>query len=109
MATVVLVVLGLGIGIGYYVIYVVPLQYTIIKVNYKEIKIDYFLRRLQGGTADDIFLMIEGITNEELIRQGAPRYGIEVTDEETSSATHKPFAALADMLKDKKKERGTGE
>ena len=82
MATVVVVVLGLAIGIGYYVIYVVPLQYTIIKVNDKEIKIDYFIRRMQGSATDDIFTMIEGITNEELIRQGAPRYGIEVTDEE---------------------------
>ncbi len=82
MATVVLVVLGLAIGIGYYVIYVVPLQYTIVKVNDTEINIDYFIRRLSRGTADDIFTMIETVTNEELIRQGAPRYGIEVTDEE---------------------------
>ena len=81
-AAVVLVVLGLAIGIGYYVIYVVPFQYTIIKVNDVEISIDYFVKRLRGGTAEDIFTMIESITHEELIRQGAPRYGIEVTDEE---------------------------
>ena len=81
-ASVVLVVLGLAIGLGYYFIYVVPFQYTIIKVNDVEIKIDYFVRRLSGGTAEDIFAMIEAITNEELIRQGAPRYGINVTDNE---------------------------
>ena len=84
MAMVVLVVLGLAIGIGYYVIYVVPFQYTIVKVNDAEINIDYFIRRLQGGTADNIFTMIETVINEELIRQGAPRYGIKVTDEEVT-------------------------
>lgn len=83
LAAVVLAVLGLAIGIGYYVIYVIPLQFTIIKVNDAEINIDYFIRRmLIAGPTDDIFTMIETITNEELIRQGAPRYGISVTEEE---------------------------
>ena len=83
LGAVVLCVLGLAIGIGYYVIYVMPLQHTIIKVNDAEIDIDYFIRRmLIAGPTDDVFTMIETITNEELIRQGAPRYGIEVTDDE---------------------------
>jgi len=81
-AVVVVAVLGLAIGLGYYFIYVVPFQYTIIKVNDKEINIGYFVRRLTGGGAEDIFALVETITHEELIRQGAPRYGIEVTDEE---------------------------
>ena len=83
LAAVILVVLGLAIGIGYYVIYVMPLQHTIIKVNDTEIDIDYFIRRmLITGPTDDIFTMIETITHEELIRQGAPRYGIEVPEDE---------------------------
>ncbi len=83
MAAVVLAVLGLAIGIGYYVIYVIPLQHTIIKVNDAEIDIDYFIRRmLIADPTNDVFTMIETITNEELIRQGAPRYGISVTEDE---------------------------
>lgn len=83
IAVVILVVLGLAIGIGYYVIYAVPLQQTIIKVNDAEINIDYFLRRmLVAGPSEDVFSMIEALTNEELIRQGVPRYGIGVDDEE---------------------------
>lgn len=83
LAVVVLAVLGLAIGIGYYVIYVIPLQHTVIKVNDAEINIDYLIRRmLIADPTDDIFTMIETITNEELIRQGAPRYGIEVTEDE---------------------------
>ncbi len=82
MAAVVLGVLGLAGGIGYYVFYVMPFQHTIIKVNDVEINIDYFIRRMLISTTDDIFTVIETITHEELIRQGAPRYGIEVTDDE---------------------------
>jgi len=83
LAAIVLGVLGLAIGIGYYVFYVMPFQHTIIKVNDVEISIDYFIRRmLIGSPTDDVFTMIETITNEELIRQGAPRYGIEVTEDE---------------------------
>ncbi len=83
LAAVVLCILGLAIGIGYYVIYVIPLQHTIIKVNDTEFNIDYLIRRLLiAGPTDDVFTMIETITNEELIRQGAPRYGISITEEE---------------------------
>jgi hypothetical protein len=83
LAAVVLGVLGLAIGIGYYVIYVIPLQHTIIKVNDAEINIDYFIRRmLMDNSTDDIFTMIETITHEQLIKHGAPRYGIEVTEDE---------------------------
>ncbi len=85
LVAVILAVLGITIGIGYYFIYVVPLQYTIIKVNDAEIKIDYFIRRmLMPGSTDDIFTMIDTITNEELIRQVAtkPPYNIKVTDDE---------------------------
>jgi len=82
LAAVVLGVLGLAGGIGYYIFYVMPLQHTIIKVNDVEISIDYFIRRMLISPTDDVFTMIEAITHEELIRQGAPRYGIEVTEDE---------------------------
>ncbi|HEY91679.1 MAG TPA: hypothetical protein G4O07_07575 [Dehalococcoidia bacterium] len=85
LAAVILAILGIAIGIGYYFIYVVPLQHTIIKVNNAEINIDYFVRRmLISGTTDDIFTMIDTITNEELIRQVAPKppYNIEATEDQ---------------------------
>jgi foldase protein PrsA len=82
LAAVVIGVLGLAGGIGYYFYYVMPLQHTIIKVNDAEINIDYFVRRMLLSATDDVFTMIETITHEELIKQGAPRYGIEVTEDE---------------------------
>jgi len=85
LAAVILAVIGAAIGIGYYFIYVVPLQQAIIKVNDTEINMDYFIRRmLVTGASSDIFTMIDSITNEEIIRQVAtkPPYNFDVTDED---------------------------
>ena len=89
LAAVILAILGITIGIGYYFIYVVPLQRTIIKVNDAKISIDYFVRRmLIAGTSSDTFTMIDTLVNEELLRQVAsePPYNIHVSEEELMEA-----------------------
>ncbi len=84
---VVVAVIALTVGLSYYFIYVAPLQATIIKVNDTSVNVGYFLRRLKYTSPDrDIFSLMQKITNEILIRQGAPRLGIEVTPQEIDEA-----------------------
>jgi foldase protein PrsA len=55
----------------------------IIRVNDETISMDYFIRRMKYvDRTDNVADMLETITEEEFIRQGAPDYGIEVTPEE---------------------------
>jgi len=60
----------------------------VIKVNDSEISIGYLIRRLEAADSNDIFAMMQALTNEELIRQAAPRLGIEITDEEIDETLH---------------------
>ncbi|MDP2918942.1 MAG: peptidylprolyl isomerase [Dehalococcoidia bacterium] len=70
-------------GIGYYLIYVMPFQRVILKVDDDVIKIDYFLRRvLTNPGGEDIFGTLQSVTNEVIIAQEAPRYGITVTPQD---------------------------
>jgi parvulin-like peptidyl-prolyl isomerase len=55
----------------------------IIRVNDETINMDYLIRRMKYlNNTDDITGMLETITEEEFIRQGAPLYGIEITPDE---------------------------
>lgn len=56
----------------------------VITVNEETINMDYLIRRMKYvEKTDDILTMLyEVIPNEMLIRQGAPRYGIQVTPDE---------------------------
>jgi len=56
----------------------------IITVNDETINMDYFIRRMKyvNKTDDVLTMLYEIIPQEILVRQGAPRYGIEVTPDE---------------------------
>jgi len=84
VVSVVIAVIAIGIVIGWYVVYVQPLQIPIIVIGEDTINADYFIRRamLDPSASSDPMVMLETLTNELLIKQGAPRYGIEVTPEE---------------------------
>jgi len=84
IVSVVIAVIAIGIVIGWYVVYVQPLQIPIIVVGDDTINADYFIRRamLDPSASSDPMIMLETLTNELLIKQGAPRYGIEVTEED---------------------------
>jgi len=79
-----LVIIAIGIVIGWYIVYVQPLQITIIVVGEETINADYFIRRamLDPSGSSDPMVMLETLTNELLIKQGAPRYGFTVTPED---------------------------
>lgn len=84
LVLVVLVIIAIGIVIGWYLVYVQPLQITIIVVGEDTINADYFIRRamLDPTGSSDPMVMLETLTNELLIKQGAPRYGFTVTPED---------------------------
>jgi parvulin-like peptidyl-prolyl isomerase len=84
IVAVVIAVIAIGIVIGWYVVYVQPLQIPIIVIGDDIINADYFIRRamLDPSASSDPMVMLQTLTNELLIKQGAPRYGIKVTPEE---------------------------
>lgn len=88
LISVVVVIVALAIGLGIYLTQVRPMQRTIIKVNDVDISIGYLVRRLESINSTDIFAMMQTLTEEELIRQGGVRLGIEITDEELDEALH---------------------
>jgi foldase protein PrsA len=55
----------------------------VITVNDETINMDYVIRRMKYlDNTDDVISMLTTLTEEVFIRQAAPRYGIEVTEEE---------------------------
>ncbi|HEY32366.1 MAG TPA: peptidylprolyl isomerase [Dehalococcoidia bacterium] len=78
-----LAVITISIVIGFYFAVWKDLWRPIIRINDETINMDYVLRRMKyPETTSDITAMLTVITEEEFIRQGAPRYGIEVTPDE---------------------------
>lgn len=82
--TVFLVVITISILIGLYFAVWKNLWLPVITVNDETINMDYLLRRMKyvDKTDDVLAMLYEVIPDEMLIRQGAPRYGIEVTPDD---------------------------
>ncbi len=66
------------VSVPYYQQYVAPFRQTVITVDNTTIRMNYFMQRIKSAGSDG-FSMISQITNELLIKAGAPRYGITVT------------------------------
>ncbi len=88
IAASVIAAIAITVVIGIYWTQGRPLQTKIIVVGEDTINIGYFIKRLQMDTtaSGDPNLMLETLAHEMLIRQGAPRYGIEVTEEDVDEA-----------------------
>lgn len=84
IASLILAIILVVVGVGYYLIYVKPFQTTIIVVGEDTVNIGYFIRRtrMDIDASGDPNVMLERLTHEILIKQGAPRYGIEATEED---------------------------
>ena len=80
----VIIVVAAVIGVPFYLNYQAPFNRPIIKVGDASISMRYFIKRarLATGTQDQISSTIQGLTDELLIKQGAPRYGIEASPED---------------------------
>ncbi|MDP2729512.1 MAG: peptidylprolyl isomerase [Dehalococcoidales bacterium] len=68
-------------GAAYYPTYIAPFRHVIIKVDDTNIRMDYFLKRLKLEGGDPV-AMLRTLTQEQLVKPGALRYGIEVTTED---------------------------
>lgn len=80
IGAVVIIIILVLLGGGYYQNYVAPFQLTIITVDDTTIRMDYFLKRAKFNRADPMS-MLKRLTDEQLIKLGAPRYGIVVSSE----------------------------
>ena len=78
------------IGVGWYVSHYQPLHQTVIKVNDVEFNMDYYIKMLRFHGKDQsveyrYYLadkVVQRIEQDELIRQGAVKLGISVSDDE---------------------------
>jgi foldase protein PrsA len=81
IAGLVIAVILIIFGVFYYQSYVAPFRRVIITVDDIQIRMGYFLDRTRiAGT--DPMSMLYSLANEQLVKLGAPRYGITVTDQE---------------------------
>ncbi|MFH0768630.1 MAG: peptidylprolyl isomerase [Chloroflexota bacterium] len=82
IASVVIALILIIVGVSYYTSEDAQhLRLTVISVDDTAIKMDYFLKRVQQAGGDSMGLLTS-LTNELLIKLGAPRYGIQVSTEE---------------------------
>ena len=77
IASVVIVLILIIVGVSLY-LNAAPFRRIIITVDDTSIDMDYFLKRTRLADADSM-VMLERLTNEQLIKIEAPRYGIEVS------------------------------
>ena len=68
-------------GFSLYGNYIAPFQRTIISVDDVPVSMDYFLKRTRLAGADPME-MLEILTQEMIIRQQAPLYGITVSEDD---------------------------
>ena len=74
-----LVIISAIIGVGYYYDRVAPFSRIVIMVDTTKIDLGYFIKRAKLSGADPM-AMLTSLTNEQLIKLGASKHGIEATD-----------------------------
>ena len=101
-AAVVLAVILVVVGIFYYLVYVKPFQTKIIIVGDDSVTIGYFIKRLRmdASAAGDPNVMLERLTHELLINQGAPRYGIDATEKDIDEALREMARGESETISD---------
>jgi len=85
IASVVIVLILVIIGVFYYLNNVAPLRRTVITVDDTSIRMDYFLKRARLGNVEPMELL-GLLAKEQLIKLEAPRYGIGVHPEGINQA-----------------------
>ena len=70
------------VGVFYYQQYVAPFSRTVIRVDDTTVSMGDVLKRARLSGTFDSMALLGALTNEQLVKIGAPRYGIEVSPEE---------------------------
>ena len=90
LAAVVVVLILAIVGIIGYPTYVAPFRRPIITVDNITIRMDYFLKRIKLTGSDPIG-MITQLTNDQIVKLGAPQYGISVTPQDIDKTLRDVF------------------
>jgi hypothetical protein len=78
LAGIVIVVILAIVGFIAYPIYYAPFHKNIITVDDTSIRMDYFIKRMKASGSDPLGLLTS-LTNDLIIRKGAPQYGITLS------------------------------
>jgi len=101
-AALILIVILVIVGIGYYWFYVKPFQTNVIIVGDDTINIGYFIKRtrMDATASGDPNIMLDKLNHEILLKQGAPRYGIEATEEDIDEALREIARGESETISD---------
>ena len=88
-AVVILVILAI-VGAFAYPTYIAPFRISVITGENIDIKMDYFIKRIKLSGSDPI-AMITQLTNDQVIKLGAPNLGISVTQQDLDETMRAMF------------------
>jgi foldase protein PrsA len=80
------------VGVFYYHAYIEPYKRVIITVDNAQIRMDYFLDRARMANVSGARDMVQPLTNELLIEEGVPQFGITVTPQDIDAQLRKMAA-----------------
>jgi hypothetical protein len=89
----------IGSGVFYYLNYVAPFHRLVITIDDIQIRMDYFLDRCRIAEADPQDMLVT-LTHEQLIKFGAPRVGITVTEQDIDQELRLMASASSDNTSD---------
>lgn len=78
LASVVIVLILTIVGVSVYPTYIAPFRIKVITVNNINIRMDYFIKRIRMASSDPI-TMLSQLTNDQIVKLGAPQFGIQVS------------------------------
>jgi hypothetical protein len=81
IASVVIAIILIIVGVGWYLAYGANYGRTVITVDDISLRMSYFLKRIEAA-GNDPMDMLTTLTKEEIIKLEAPKYGIKVTPED---------------------------
>ena len=97
IASVVIILILLAVGLLYYQNNTAPFRRIIITVDDISINMDYFLKRTRLAGKDSME-MLQVLTNERLIKIGAPRYIAEVTPEDINQELRRAASGESETI-----------
>jgi len=84
IALAVVVLILVIVGVSVYPTYIAPFRRNVITVNDINIRMDYLIKRIKLSGSDPIGMLTQ-LTNDQIIKLGAPRYGITVNQADIDS------------------------
>ena len=90
LASVVIILILAIVGVIGYPTYIAPFHRTVITVDNINIRMDYFLKRIKLSGSDPIAMLTQ-LTNDQIVKLGAPQYGIAVSPDDVDQLLKSMF------------------